>query len=145
VTNPLPRASWTSATIIIGMPTLLCIIAWLIALLSNPVKWCSVRVADTKLATSTISDCTSIVLALIHWLGWTCMGLVLCVIVAFLVIVTRDLKAGLDVRGPGGFSVHTGGDAVDAANKVADAAVGAAGEVAAETDATAAAVTGGTA
>jgi len=146
MTNPFPRASWTSAAIIIGLPILLGFVAWLIWILSNPVRWCSVQVTDSKLASSTISDCTSIVLQLIAWLGRDGIALIGCICIAFLVIVTRDLKAGVSVNGPGGLSFRTGGDdAVDAANKVADAAVGAAGEVVAETDATAAAVTGASA
>lgn len=123
------RVSWTSVAIIIGLPVLLAFVAWLIKILSDPVRWCSVRVTDAKLATSTISDCTSIVLQLIHWLGWSAIALIACICIAFLVIVTRDLKAGVDLHGPGGFSFKTGGDAAAAADHVADAADAAAEEI----------------
>lgn len=121
------RTSWTSTAIIVGLPVLLGFVAWLIWLLSDPARWCSVRVTDSKIATSTISDCTSIVLAMIHWLGMYGIALCICVIVAFLVIVTRDLKAGVDLKAPGGFSLRTGGDDAPAA---AQAVAGAAQETA---------------
>jgi hypothetical protein len=109
--------------IIVGLPILLLFVAWLISILSAPDRWCGVHVTDGKIATSNITDCTSIVLQLIGWLGRACMALIGCIAIAFLVIVTRDLKAGLDVNGPWGFKLRTGGDpAGDAAGQVADAA-----------------------
>lgn len=119
--------------IIIGLPTLLGFVAWLIHILSDPVRWCSVTVSDGKIATSTIKDCTDIVLELIKWLGYSCMALIVCIIIAFLTIVGRDLKATIGAHGFGG-GVELGGDpAIDAANKVAGAAKGAADEIKDET------------
>lgn len=122
------RVSWTSIAIIVGLPLLLGFLAWLIFILSDPVRWCSVRVADTKLATSSINDCTSIELEQIGYLGKTALGLLVVVAIAFLTIVTRDLKAGIDAQG-WGFKLKTGGDAAEAADKVAGAAADAADEI----------------
>ncbi len=122
------RVSWTSIAIIVGLPVLLAFLAWLIWILSDPVKWCSVRVADTKLATSSIADCTSIEMELIKWLGWTAVGLLGVVAIAFLTIVTRDLKAKIDAEG-WGLKLRTGGDAGEAADQVAGAAADAAADI----------------
>lgn len=122
------RVSWTSIAIIVGLPVLLAFLAWLIWILSDPVKWCSVRVADTKLATSSINDCTSIEMELIKWLGWTAVGLLGVVAIAFLTIVTRDLRAGVTAEG-WGFKFRTGDDAGKAADQVAGAAADAAADI----------------
>jgi hypothetical protein len=122
------RVSWTSIAIIVGLPVLLAVLTWLIWILSDPVKWCSVRVADTRLATSSINDCTSIEMELIKWLGWIGVGLLAVVAIAFLVIVTRDLKAGIDAQG-WGFKIRTGDDAAQAADEVAGAAADAAADI----------------
>lgn len=102
--------NWTSIAIIIGLPVLLVFEAWLIWILSAPDKWCGVQVADSKLASRPIADCTSIVLQLIHWLGWIGVGLLACICLSFLTIVTRDLRAALDVHGPNGWGAKVGSD-----------------------------------
>jgi hypothetical protein len=125
------RLNWTSIAIIAGLPALLAIIAWLIYILSAPDKWCGVQVAGGKIAGRPIADCTSIVLQLIHWLGWSTIALIACVCVAFLTIVARDLKAVLDVTGLGGTHLKVGGDGAAAgAGAVADAAADRAAEIA---------------
>lgn len=101
--------NWTSIAIIIGLPTLLAFEAWLIWILSSPDKWCGVQVTDDKLATRPIADCTSIVLQLIHWLGWVSVAVIASVCIAFLTIVARDLRAALDVHG-NGWGAKVGGD-----------------------------------
>jgi hypothetical protein len=103
--------NWTSIAIMIGLPVLLGFEAWLIWILSAPDRWCGVQVADTKLASRPIADCTSIVLQLIHWLGWIGVGLLACICLSFLTIVTRDLRAALGVTGPNGWGATVGGDA----------------------------------
>jgi len=110
----MKRLSWTSIAIIIGLPVLLGFEAWLIFILSAPDKWCGVQVADSKLATRPIADCTSIVLHLIHWLGWIGVGLLACICISFLTIVARDLRAFLEVAGFGGTRVKVGADDDDA-------------------------------
>jgi hypothetical protein len=127
----LSRLSWTSIAVMVGLPVLLGFIAWLIYILSHPSQWCGTPVGAAKTTGQRlpIADCTNIVLQLIHWLGWWGLGLIACVCVAFLTIVTRDLKAGLDATGPGGTSLHLGGDAAQAADTVAGAAVDAAAQV----------------
>jgi hypothetical protein len=103
--------SWTSIAIMIGLPSLLGFVAWLIWILSDPAKWCGVPVGAAKTTGQRlpIADCTSIVLQLIHWLGWYGVTLIGCICIAFLTIVTRDLKAFLDLTA-GNVHVKTGGD-----------------------------------
>ena len=128
------RITWTSLSIMIGLPVLLGFVAWLIAILSAAERWCGVQVTGDKLAARPIADCTSIVLQLIHWLGWFGISLIACACVAFLTIVARDLKAVLDVTGLGGTHLKIGGadPAGQAADKVAGAVVNAAEEVKSE-------------
>lgn len=123
--------NWTSIAIMIGLPVLLAFEAWLIFILSAPDKWCGVQVADSKLASRPIADCTSIVLQLIHWLGWIGVGLLACICLSFLTIVTRDLRAALDVHGPNGWGAKVGGDNASAgAAAVAEAATDKAADIA---------------
>jgi hypothetical protein len=104
--------SWTSIAIMIGLPALLGFVAWLIWILSDPAKWCGVPVGAAKTTGQRlpIADCTSIVLQLIHWLGWYGVTLIGCICIAFLTLVTRDVRAFLDVRGPNGWGAKVGGD-----------------------------------
>lgn len=106
----MKNLTWTSVAIMIGLPALLAFEAWLIWILSAPDKWCGVQIADSKLATRPIADCTSIVLQLIHWLGLCSVALLACVCVAFLTIVARDLRMAFDISGPGDTHVKVGGD-----------------------------------
>lgn len=103
-----PR-SWTTIAVIVGLPVILIFVAWLISVLDQPTRWCSVTVTDGKIATSTIKDCTSIALALIEWLGRIAMSLVGCAAIVFIVIALRDLKATADVKLLG-LSLRAGAD-----------------------------------
>lgn len=128
----MKRLSWTSIAIIVGLPVLLAFVGWLIWILSAPDKWCGVQVADSKLASRPIADCTSIVLQLIHWLGWYGVALIACICISFLTIVVRDLKAAIDVTGLGGTHLKVGGDdpAATGAAETAAAAVDKAQQIA---------------
>lgn len=125
--------NWTSIAIMIGLPTLLGFEAWLIWILSAPDRWCGVQVTGSKLASRPIADCTSIVLQLIHWLGWVSVAVIASVCIAFLTIVARDLRMALDIAGPGDTHVKVGGDAAAGAAAVAGAAVEKAADIVAAT------------
>lgn len=106
------RPAWTTIAIIIGLPVLLGFVWWLIEILSEASKWCGVpvgaaRVTGQRLA---IADCTTIMLALISALKLFGVALIATVCLSFIVIVIRDLRASIDVRGPDGTGFKAGGD-----------------------------------
>lgn len=108
----MKNIAWTSVAIMLGLPALLGFVAWLIWILSDPASWCGIPVGAAKETGQhlPIADCTSIVLELIHWLGWFGVALIVCISVAFLTIVARDLKAFLDFSGPLDTHLRTGGE-----------------------------------
>jgi len=130
MTNPLANKSWTSIAIMVGMPVLLGFVAWVIHILADPPKWCSVSVGSgNKIALAPISDCSTILLSLIDGLRGMGYGLLGTVAVAFIAVVIRDLKVGVSIHGPGGFGFSADNDAADGAAHVAKAADKAAEEV----------------
>lgn len=103
-----PRISWKHVGVFVCIYTVLGFVAWLIRILSDQARWCGVPVGAAKATGQKlpITDCTSILLALIDKLGQLGFVLVVAGAIGILTWVVIALGANLSFRGPAGI----GGD-----------------------------------
>lgn len=107
-----PAISWKHISAWVGLYTVLGFIWWLIRILSDSARWCGVGVGAAKATGQKlpVTDCTSILLALIDNLGKFGLVLVGAFAIGLLTWIVVALGTRIWFRGPWDTGGSVGGD-----------------------------------